>query len=146
MPSGCRYAGLFRDVYHVGDPWGKLGYEAMKVAQAIQPSCHVTCVKPIIFSMGCPHWFLKLALGFTKRFISLLIILLVGHNWTIMWLVYNCQQQDAVSVDRWADDRKDVHVHVHIQDIRVLCDAENGPWRIVRMWRIINQTLYISVF
>ena len=40
----------------------------MKVAQAIQPSCRVTCVKPIIFSMGCPHWLLKLALGFTPKF------------------------------------------------------------------------------
>ena len=56
-----------------------------------------------------------------------------------MWLVYNCQQQDAVSVDRWADDRKDVHVHV--QDVRVSYDAENGPWRIVGTWRIIGRTL-----
>ena len=112
----------------------------MKVAQAIQPSCRVTCVKPIIFSMGCPHWLLKLALGFTpKVHFILLIILLVGHNWTIMWLVYNCQQQDAVSVDQWADDRKDVHMHV--QDVRVSCDAENGPWRIVGTWRIIDRTL-----
>ena len=112
----------------------------MKVAQAIQPSCHVTCVKPIIFSMGCPPWLLKLALGFTPKFHFFICGL--GITERSCNLFTNCQTTGrAVSVDRWADDRRDVHMHV--QDVRMSCDAENGPWWIVGRWRIIDRTLYM---